>query len=166
MVLRAGRFPLALIYALMYNSNLLMSSYRNALTDAREELRRLKVLRLEAEARITRLERTIAGLAALCGEPDVTPEGLTDAIRGILIDAQADLSPIAIRNSLQQTGFDLGRYENPLAVIHTTLKRLAEQGQVMPCAVGGSVTYKWKRPDPKAGTDALRFLDNFVKKRA
>jgi hypothetical protein len=74
-------------------------------------------------------------------------------------------------------GFDLSRYENPLAVIHTTLKRLAEQGEVTICLVAGgsaATAYRWDRDrdealqglrtaaDEKA---VLEFLDAYGKKK-
>jgi hypothetical protein len=71
---------------------------------------------------------------------------------------------------LEQSGFDLGKYENPLAVIHTTLKRLAEQGEVTIVLLGDArgKSYRWTRNSAPKARDAvvLQFLDEFVKKRA
>ena len=39
------------------------------------------------------------------------------------------LSPTAVRDRLQAVGMDLGHYANPLAAIHTVLKRLVESGE-------------------------------------
>jgi len=44
------------------------------------------------------------------------------------------LSPVQVRNRLRAGGFDLKGYKNPLATIHTILKRLVKAGElfVMP----------------------------------
>ena len=155
-----------------------MTSYGDALADARQELDRLRALRFEVDLRIAKLERTISGLATLCGEPDIAPQGLTDACRSVLQSTTAyQLTPIEVRDELKKMGFDLSRYENPLAVIHTTLKRLAEQGEVTICLVaGGSATtaYRWDRDREEAlrGLQSaadekavLQLLDEFTRKK-
>jgi hypothetical protein len=112
----------------------------------------------------------VAGPATLCGEEETAPQGLTDACRSILKSTESDLTPTDVRDSLEQSGFDLGKYENPLAVIHTTLKRLAEQGEVTIVLLGDArgKSYRWTRNSAPKARDAvvLQFLDEFVKKRA
>lgn len=81
-----------------------------------------ELARLDAEA--TALRQTIAALAPLVGE--VSSAGLTDAVRSILAQADEPLSASDIRDRLAALGFDMKSYSNPLATIHTILRRLTE----------------------------------------
>ena len=48
-----------------------------------------------------------------------------------------------VRFRLKSEGFLIEKYQNPLAVIHTTLKRLEEQGEVETIKKDGKTFYKW-----------------------
>jgi hypothetical protein len=79
------------------------------------------------------------------------PFGLTDACRLVLQNAPAPLTAVGIRDRLQQIGFDLDRYANPLAAIHTTLKRMTESGEAEPSPDELSRTAYVRRPStPRA----------------
>jgi len=165
----------------MYKTPIAMvkDDYRHALTAARAELQTLRALRGETDLRIAKLERTIAGLATLCGvEDNELAQGLTEACRSVLKmgDSVRSFRPVEMRDELVAMGYDLAKYSNPLAVIHTTLKRLATQGEATIVARAGNETgYRWTLNDP-AALDALRstegratvlrFLDELEKKRA
>ena len=84
------------------------------------------------ESRISHLRQSILHLTKLCGYQPTVPFGLTDACRLVLHSAPAPLTAVGIRDRLQQIGFDLDRYANPLAAIHTTLKRMTEAGDAEP----------------------------------
>jgi hypothetical protein len=84
-----------------------------------------ELARLDAETAALRL--TIAALAPLVGEGSST--GLTDAIRSILAQADEPLSAGDIRDRLAALGFDMKSYSNPLATIHTILRRLTESDE-------------------------------------
>jgi hypothetical protein len=84
-----------------------------------------ELARLEAEA--AALRQTIAALAPLVGENSAT--GLTDAIRSILAKAEEPLSASEIRDLLAGMGFNVKSYSNPLATIHTILRRLIESDE-------------------------------------
>jgi hypothetical protein len=66
------------------------------------------------------------------------------------------MTPAAIRDRLGAIGCDLSVYSNALAAIHTTLKRLAEAGELRtaPAAPRGKVSYLWVR-SPNAATLTL-----------
>jgi len=56
---------------------------------------------------------------------DKRPPGLTTVIRRAFCAGQEWLTPTEIRDSLKNTGFNFERYKaNPLASIHTTLRRM------------------------------------------
>ena len=91
--------------------------YRSLYDNAVSELARL-------EAEVAALKQTIAAIAPLVGE--TAPSGLTDAVRKILAEADEPLAASEIRDRLSTMGFDMKSYSNPLATIHTILRRLAE----------------------------------------
>lgn len=103
------------------------------------------------ESRISHLRQSILHLTKLCGYEPSVPFGLTDACRLVLQNAPAPLTAVGIRDRLQQIGFDLDRYANPLAAIHTTLKRMTEAGHAEPSPDETSRTaYVQRTLTPKA----------------
>lgn len=127
-------------------------NYRRTLEIAKDELESL----LDEEAtldstlanvrlRIEALRKTVVTLSDLLGEDrEPASVGITDAIRGVL-KSQMDMyfGPIGVRSKLQTANFPLGEYKNVLAVIHTTLKRLEEQGEVRVMTREGKNYYQW-----------------------
>jgi hypothetical protein len=67
-------------------------------------------------------------------------------VRNVLrnVPSQA-LTAKKVRDLLRSAGFDLSSYTNPLASIHTILKRLAERGEVEVSESGGEVHYRWSK---------------------
>ena len=104
--------------------------YRRALDAAVREYERAIADRAALDGRIAQLQQTIGTLTKLCGFTPTVALGLTDACRMVLRNAGASLTPTAVRDRLQAVGMDLGHYANPLAAIHTVLKRLVEAGEV------------------------------------
>src|SRR5258707_4099095 len=72
----------------------------------------------------------MGALSRLCGLTPTVPLGLTDACRLIVRGAGVPLAPTDVRQRLQTIGFDLSKYANDLAAIHTILKRLNESGEL------------------------------------
>ena len=87
----------------------------------------------ERAAQLQKLSEMVAG-----------PPGFTDSVRNVLrnVPSQA-LTAKKVRDLLRGPGFDLSSYMNPLASIHTILKRLAERGEVVVSESGGEVHYRW-----------------------
>jgi hypothetical protein len=64
------------------------------------------------------------------------------------------MTPVEVRDALVNSGFDLSAYSNPLAAIHTILKRLTKTEDVRPAIIDGDQTvYQWKgiRRFPREG---------------
>jgi hypothetical protein len=120
--------------------------YRRALKAAIAEWQELAGRRAEIEERLAQLTETIGTLTKLCGLTPTVPWGLTDACRTILRNAGRPMTPVEIRNRLAAIGFDLSRYANDLASIHTVLKRLNRAGEArfVP-ARAGKHAYEWNR---------------------
>jgi hypothetical protein len=80
---------------------------------------------------------------------------MTDSIAAILQNAYPNrMTSTQIRNQLEETGFDLEEYSQPLATIMATTKRLAESGKVVrlyhPKRRGrrqAFLGYRWKAED-------------------
>ena len=50
---------------------------------------------------------------------------------------------MAVRSYLKNDSFPLDNYKNVLAVIHTTLKRLEDQNEVIATTENNKTFYKW-----------------------
>jgi hypothetical protein len=132
--------------------------YRRALDAAVREYEQALADRAALDTRIAQLQQTIGTLTKLCGFTPTVPLGLTDACRMVLGNAATPLTPTAIRDRLDAVGVDLSRYSNPLAAIHTVLKRLVEAGELHAedadaanRTVYQSFGPRWRRaPDPPA----------------
>lgn len=139
--------------------------YRDTLTQSLRELEQLMAERETLEdrlekmdGRIMRLRRVANSVSPLCGitasqlaaeHPELFPDnldpdtGLTDAVREVLRANTFYMSPIDVRDSLKLRGYDIGKYKNVLASIHTILKRLKDQDEVYVGTRDGRTTYKW-----------------------
>ncbi len=148
--------PFAPDLHLMYNSMCMSGErYRRALTAAIEESRRLTAERQRIDGRLSELAESVGTLSRLCGLTPSVPWGLADACRTVLRNAGQPMSPADVRDRLAVVGFDLSRYSNVLAALHTTLKRLAEAGELAVVATGPRrVAYVWQRA-PGAATRIL-----------
>jgi hypothetical protein len=123
--------------------------YTADLISLEAKLAELDIQRDELRKQIEHTKYMIAHLSALAGEGfelDVSALGFTDACRVVLRDAYpARLTAIDVRDALGKRGFDLSSYTNPLASIHTILKRLADAGEANCKEEGFRTTYQWTR---------------------
>lgn len=121
--------------------------YRTALDAATREYETLLTERARIDARIAQLAQTIGSLMRLCNLQPTVSWGLTDAVRAVLQAAGHPLTAIEVRDQLVAMGFDLSRYSNDLASIHTVLKRLNQGGEAdfVPRA-HDKPGYRWRKP--------------------
>ena len=126
--------------------------YRRALDSALREYETLLAERDHLDKRIAQLAQTVGTLSRLCGAVPNVALGPADACRIVLKSAGHPLTVPEIRAQLEAMGFDLSRYINGAAVIHTSLKRLSEQHEVdlVPHA-WGKPAYAWKPKAAKPG---------------
>lgn len=128
--------------------------YKQALEAAKSEMEELLEEQADLERklsaigiRLDELRKISLSIGELLGE-DYAPEaiGITDAIRKVLAaeDPGRYSSAIAVRGLLQKDGFKLDEYKNALAVIHTTMKRLEDQGELESISRGGKAYYRVK----------------------
>jgi hypothetical protein len=104
--------------------------YRRALETAILEYEALGQQRQDLDKRLAEVAQTIGTLSRLCGLVPTVPIGLTDACRLVVRGAGVPVTPGDVRERLRAIGFDLSKYANDLAAIHTILKRLNESGEL------------------------------------
>jgi hypothetical protein len=142
-------------------------SYREALDSALEELTSLSKRKAalmksvdKIDERIDAVRQGALGLLTLAevdfqevkGKyPDLfeeqidAPMGITDAVREALRTSKEMLTPIEIRDKVFQISPAIAGQKNPLASIHTVLRRLAEKGIVATAMMeaNGATNYGW-----------------------
>lgn len=123
--------------------------YKEAIRAATEELNEVLERHRKDKERIAQLRASILSLSRLCGDipyDDLTEmlqePGLTDAIRGVFQESGKELTPVEVRQELLLSGYNLSEYNNVLASIHTTLKRLVSSGEIEPVRGLNKTAYK------------------------
>jgi len=136
-------------------------TYRAALAAAIKEYEALGDERRDIDQRLAQLAHTIGTLSKLLGMTPTVPMGLTDAIRLVIRGAGVPMTPVDVRDRLHAIGFDVSKYSNDLAAVHTILRRLNESGELRFIArAPGKHQYTWNRPTtPVAlGPDIVAFM--------
>ena len=104
--------------------------YRRAFETAKKEFEALGEERRAIDKRLTQLAQTMASLGPLCGYVPTVSWGLErwlpHGAHGIGPADDADMRDAL----LGARGFDMSKYTNDLAAVHTVLKRLNESGEV------------------------------------
>jgi cysteinyl-tRNA synthetase len=134
--------------------------YIEVIAESRKELAQLLQDRERTDRRIAQLNIALRSLARL-----LPPEEreklfgelknarrkaptLMEAISDVLANSKDWMASNEIREQLENAGFDLSEYSQPLATIFTTLNRLAENGRVKKGQRDKLAIYKWNRPVP------------------
>jgi hypothetical protein len=136
------------------------ADYRDALAAAIKEYEALGQQRRDVDDRLAQLAQTITTLSRLVGLTPTVPLGLTDAIR-LVMRSGVPMTPVEVRDRLLGMGFDLEKYANDLAAIHTILKRLNASGELRFISrAPGRHQYTLNRPSTVAalGPDIVRFM--------
>jgi len=72
---------------------------------------------------------------------------LTDAVKDAIYYASPKMLPaVQVKELMEVRGFDFSGFVNPLASVHSTLRRLATQGVISASDDKGSSVYVWKGP--------------------
>ena len=90
---------------------------------------------------------------------------LTDAIADLLMQKKTALTSTDIREKLEESGFDLEEYSQPLATIQATLQRLVD-GKFVSRDLGKdkTVLYQWRADaPPRRGELAKEFAKRVTK---
>jgi hypothetical protein len=129
--------------------------YKKELKRAEQQLLKLLGQRDALDRRIAKLRLEIGSLAHLSGFPkpdptykliaDVKKEmGLKGACRQVLLASDESLTPAEVVLGIDRLGLQYGDYNNLLASVHTTLRRMAESGEAEESSKEGKKAYKLK----------------------
>ena len=136
------------------------TSYSKAFDDALSELGELLRRRRGIDGEISRLRNVILALYEKAGatktqketlmnffgEIDVSEPRLTEAVKDALYNTPRKLPAIQVKELMEVRRFDFGDFANPLASVHSTLRRLARQGEIGVGLDKGSAVYWWDGP--------------------
>ncbi|HXG90671.1 MAG TPA: hypothetical protein VNJ02_20320 [Vicinamibacterales bacterium] len=127
-----------------------MDTYAAALEAARRELASKKTDLLRLEAEVLRLQRTVSALSALVDQPKLdVKSGLTEAVKTALqMVSPAGQYPTTVRLKLEEAGFSFADMANPMASVHSILKRLEAQGFARTSQIDGKAAYFWEADAP------------------
>lgn len=113
----------------------MVSPYKKALAKAVSEWNGLAKQERKIAVRKAQLNETIRALRTLCSEaPDINALSLSDAIRLMIRSTQGGLSRTGIRDKLEEMGYDLKKFKNAMASIHTACDRMVESGEFVKVA--------------------------------
>ena len=133
-------------------------NYRKALYQAKQELARELAERQKSDQRVARLQALITQLQDLCAEQDQKSfwnsidrvvkadlkGGITETIRVLLKETALPMTATDLKAGIVARKYDLARFKNPLAVIHTVLNRLVKSGEVKVIPQQyGKKAYQW-----------------------
>ena len=106
--------------------------YINALIKAWGELDQIKETEKQLAYRKAKLNETVEALKPLVFKQtwDINTLTLSDAIRFVFKSAKRPLSALAVRTKLEDLGYNLEQFDNPLANIHTALKRMGDTDEL------------------------------------
>jgi hypothetical protein len=128
-----------------------MNPYTEALDKARQDLGDALCKRDECDRKVAALQTTIDVLSSLLEsfeqsigqpQPEITvPDGagISDAIRLVFKQSSGNLTAPLIRDRLSDAGFDITGYASILSVIHNTVKRMDDQGEILKITRSGRV---------------------------
>jgi len=121
-----------------------IDSFRKQITEAKKRLQQLEAQKSRIEREAEDLRDLIRANANFLPPEDRQielilvsilrmPINITQAVQLVLLFASTEkrkLAPTEIREAAERRGFDFSGYSNPMASIHTILKRMRESGTV------------------------------------
>jgi hypothetical protein len=127
------------------------SPYRKQVNHALRELAEWGKRRKEADKQMAKLRSLIVANANMLPDherdqliamsAEASTFGITNSIRSIFRDAYPKgLTPTQVRDKLIEDGFDLSTQTNPMASIHSVIKRLLTADDIAPFEDG----YRWE----------------------
>jgi cysteinyl-tRNA synthetase len=128
--------------------------YKQSLENAKIELAALQkelgeCLRSqeELEKKIVAIRQMIVAFSNALGQDfdEGDALGLTDALRQAFKTSNMRLAATDVRLRLESLGYDITRYGNMMAAIHTVISRLVDQGQIRQNGTNNSnkPVYEW-----------------------
>lgn len=135
----------------------ILEQAKKDLLGAQEEMGECLEQQEQIEKKITALRQTVTALSRMLDEDFVEEDamGLTDAIRLVFQNKEQSgtLIPTEVRDALAVHGFNLKKYGNVMASVHSVITRLADRGEIILAGTraDGKAAYRWKWPPPPRG---------------
>jgi hypothetical protein len=132
-----------------------LDQYRQQIGRALRDLMQWADQKREAEQQMSKLRNLIIANANLLPDHERTIfmqqangsfSGFTDTIREIFRTHPTGLTPTKVRDKLVEAGFDLSAQSNPMASIHSVIRRLIEAGQIRANGDADIGGYIWVEP--------------------
>ena len=145
------QFSVDLHLSIVYNNS--SGEIVNPLQNAKAERALLLKQKTEIERKLKAVDASIEIYEPVYGEDpempllpeSVIPKGLTDTVRALMQHNQGKLwSPTDMRDALVRFGHDFGDQVNPMASIHTVLKRITSGNDYGFSAVHGETGKLYK----------------------
>jgi hypothetical protein len=156
------------------------TDYQRTLFEAKQDLARCLVKRQKIDQKVARLQAVISDLHNLCAELDQKSfekrvdrvikadltVGITESTRVILKEKFFPMTTSELKESLEAKKLNLSGYSNPMAVIHTVLKRLVQSGEVRVVSKArGKKAYQWVSTADKLLSELRQTSPPAVQKR-
>jgi hypothetical protein len=140
-------------------------NYHRMLYEAKQTVAQLLTQRQRLDQEIAHAYTVMTELQGLCADQDQKnfwggaerlvkahlKVGITEAVRVILQENFFPMTAVDLKKQIEARKLDINRYANPLAVIHTVLKRLVQAGDVKVVApMNGLKAYQWISATDKA----------------
>ena len=164
------------------------SSYESALKCTLRDLNTLVRRRAEIDNQISELRNIALALCAKTGAKDQKEKLMillgqiedempkfSEAVKDALYSADRPLPATQVRDVMELRGFSFVGLANPLANVHSTLRRLAAQGEIKATARMGQIVYESSGPhygarrslaNRLASQDLAQKMDAKIRERA
>jgi hypothetical protein len=115
-----------------------LKSLESQLSAAIQKRDHLNVEIVQLQSQIKALSRALITDALISRRKQIEDAsiGLTEMIRTVLRLTAEPMQPPQIKNVLTVMGFDFSNFSNPAAAVHSTLKRMASNGELVMDARG------------------------------
>jgi len=153
--------------------------YHRTLYETKQDPARHLVKRQKLDQKIARLHAVVTNLQNLCAETDQKSferrvdrvikkdlkAGITQSARVILQETFFPMTPSDLLKGIEARKYNVARYVNPLAVVHTVLKRLVQSGEVREVLrADGKKTYQWVTTADKALSELQKSIPQIDQK--
>jgi hypothetical protein len=148
--------------------------YLKAINDGIKEYKGLSKQKKSLETRMQKVLQLIAANVNMLPDAQqelfisqlmemTPPSGLREAIIRVLAKTENWLSPTEIRDMLVESGYDFAGQANPLASIHTTLKRLVDAEEAISNVPQPDGKTYYKRSEMRRGIDKMATLAELMR---
>jgi len=139
------------------NHHAVLDAVLRDLSDVQRQRRLLgtRLLRIQRQLSRLRLQAPHAESSDADSVSKISGMGITEAVRHILIAYPTVLTIPCIRDLLENDGFDMSRYKEPLTSVHVIIKRFVSRGLVVQATAREQAGYLWvAMPAADLGTAA------------